>query len=289
MISARTLATVALREVAEVGPKTFQMLVMQFGPPEDLFEHSPEEIAGLPRLNHERALRILECREAFETIRERLEKIATRGINAITYFDDAYPERLREVSGPPPFFYLRGELPAESRTVAVVGSHKASAEGIGDAVAMGKQLAEEGIAVISGLARGIDAGAHVGAIAGGGKTYAALGCGLDNIHPRENKPLAEEVAVHGGLLSEYREDAKSSVPQLLARNRIVVGLAQAVVIGELPEKTKGTMAAADLAFKQGKPVFVLAKEQTKAVRELVHGGAYLIDTPESLDAVMAYV
>lgn len=288
MISERTLATVALREVAQVGPNTFQMLVMQFGPPEELFDRAPEEIADLPRLNFEKAKRILESGDAMAGVRDRLESLATHGIRAVTFFDEDYPDALRGITGPPPFFYLRGSLPDESRSVAVVGSHKASAEGISAAVALGKQLAEEGVAVISGLARGVDAGAHVGAIAGGGHTYAALGCGIENIFPRENKPLAEQVALHGGLISEYPVDAKSSVPQLLARNRIVVGLAQAVVIGELLEKSKGTMAAADLAFKQGKPVFVLA-DDSKAVRELVDQGAYLIDEPESLEAVMAYV
>jgi len=289
MINDRTAATVALREVAHVGPKTFQMLVMQFGPPEELFDRRPEELADLPRLNMEKAARILESGDAMDSVRNRLEELAMHGITAVTFFDEEYPESLRQISDPPPFFYLRGGLPDASRSVAVVGSHKASSEGIGDAVAIGKRLAEEGVAVVSGLARGVDAGAHVGAIAGAGKTYAALGCGIENIYPRENKPLAEQVALHGGLLSEYPVNAKSAVPQLLARNRVVVGLAQAVVVVELLEKSKGTMSAAELAFKQGKPVFVLARETSKAVQELVGQGAYVIDEPSSLDAVMAYV
>lgn len=289
MISDRTAATVALRECAEVGPKTFQMLVMQFGPPEELFNRSAVEISKLPRLNHEKAARLLECGKMLDAVRNRLEGLLAHGIRAVTYFDEAYPESLRSISSPPPFFYVRGTLPDEARAVAVVGSHRASTDGIADAVAIGKQLAEEGVAVISGLARGIDAGAHVGAIAGGGKTYAVVGCGLKNISPRENRPLAEQIELHGGLLSECPIDAKGSVPRLLARNRIVVGLAQAVVIVELLAKSKGTMAAVDIALKQGKPVFVVATDESNGVQELVARGAYPITDPASLEAVMAYV
>ncbi|MCK4224548.1 MAG: DNA-processing protein DprA [candidate division Zixibacteria bacterium] len=281
---------VALREKAKVGPKGFQQLLMSFGSPENVYKASKEELLSLPRMNPEKAEQILKSQDLLPEIEEHLLYLEEQGIGVLTILDDDYPQQLKQIDDPPPLLYFKGEFPIQSiQSVAVVGTHNATAEGIETAVQIGKELAQREVVVVSGLAKGIDAAAHVGAISQGGKTYAVLGSGLNKIYPSDNVTLAKEISQNGALITEYNLDVPVKVGQLMARNRIVVGLSQAVIVVEVNEKSEGTMDAVDLASKQGKPLFVMKKEGSQKVEELISEGAVSLQGVDDLDLVVNYL
>ena len=282
---------VALREKAKVGPKTFQQLLLEFGSPESVYKASVEELSTLPRITPEKAEEILESEELLPEIEEHLLYLKQRGIGVSTILDHDYPPMLKQISDPPPLLYFQGEFPIPAQTfVAVVGTHRGyTTSGIELAVEIGKDLAQRNAVVVSGLAEGIDASAHLGVLSEGGKTYAVLGTGLDKIYPAENATLANRISESGALISEYGLGVPVKVGQLMARNRIVVGLSQAVVVVEMHEDSPGTMDAANLAIKQGKPLFVMRREGSRKVDELVAEGAVLLEGAEHLDLVTDYL
>ncbi len=281
---------IALREKARLGPKTFQQLLLSFGSPENVYQASVEELSSFPRINPEKAEKILESKELLPEIGEHLLYLEEQGIGILTILDGDYPQLLKQIDDPPPLLYFRGEFPIQSiQSIAVVGTHNATAAGIEKAVQIGKALAKRKVVVVSGLARGIDTAAHIGAVKGGGKTYAIFGAGLNNIYPSESVPLAEQISKSGALITEYDLNVPVKVGRLMARNRIVVGLSQAVIVVEIDEKSPGTMDAASLAIKQGKPLFVMRKEGSRKVDELVAGGAVLLEGVERLDLVTDYL
>ncbi|MGB3093308.1 MAG: DNA-processing protein DprA [Candidatus Zixiibacteriota bacterium] len=281
---------IALREKARVGPKTFQQLLLTFGSPERVYQASVEELSSFPRISPEKAEKILESEELLPEIEKHLLYLEEQGIGILTILDGDYPQLLKQIDDPPPLLYFRGEFPIQNiQSIAVVGTHNATAAGIEKAVQIGKALAKRKVVVVSGLAKGIDAAAHIGAVKGGGKTYAVFGAGLNNIYPSENVPLAEQISKSGALITEYDLNVPVKVGRLMARNRIVVGLSQAIIVVEIEEKSPGTMDAASLAIKLGKPLFVMRKEGSQKVDELVAGGAVILEGFERLDLVTDYL
>lgn len=282
---------VALREKAKVGPKTFQQLLLSFGSPENVYKASVAELSSLPRITPQKAEEILESEQLLAEIEQHLVSLKQRSIGVSTILDDDYPPVLKQISDPPPLLYFQGEFPIAAQSfVAVVGTHRGyTTSGIELAVQIGKDLAQRNTVVVSGLAEGIDAAAHLGALSGGGKTYAVLGTGLDKIYPAENVTLANRISESGALISEYDLGVPVKVGQLMARNRIVVGLSQAVVVVEMDEESSGTADAANLAVKQGKPLFVMRKEGSRKADELVASGAVLLEGVERLDLVTNYL
>ena len=286
----------ALRERGKVGPKTFQMLLYHFGSPEAILNTPWEEIAALPRLNEKRAKEILGAGDWLDDAALELNALAREEIRLVTFLEDAYPERLKAINDPPPLLYLKGEFPVPSeRFIAVVGTHEATAEGIAAAAKFGKVLGEAGAVAVSGLARGIDAAGHVGALKVGGKCYGVLGSGFAQIYPKENEPLAAEVAKNGALISEYAPAVPVNVGQLMARNRIVVGLASAVIVVELPgledpeQNNSGTMNAMEKAREQGKPVYLYDPQKKLSVEKLYQWEAQSLTGPEQLSELLPYL
>ncbi len=179
-------------------------------------------------------------------------------ISTIKFADENYPKLLREISSPPQELYLRGTLPSlDSSIIAVVGTRKATTSGLSVAETIAFELAKTGLVVASGLAMGIDAAAHRGALKAGGKTVAVLGNGIDNIYPAQNQRLAKDILATGGaILSEYSPGTPSLPKNFIERNRIVSGLSIGVVIVEAPVKS-GALITAGFAGEQGRSVFVV--------------------------------
>ena len=278
----------ALREKAKVGPKTFQQLLLAFGSIESIFYASKEQLCGIPRINNEKANQILQLAKEIDEIENEIQKLEDGGIELSTILDENYPQILKQISDPPPMLYYKGEFPVESKKfVAVVGTHHATGEGIGNAVRMGKNLASRDVVVVSGLARGIDSAGHLGAVTAGGKTYAVLGSGFNHIYPPENLPLSDEITRNGALLSEYNPNVPINVGQLMARNRIVVGLSQAVIVVEMEERSMGTEDAILRTVEQGKPLFVC--KGNRNIDFLVEKGAVPISGEDDLDLVVNYI
>jgi len=282
---------VALREKAKVGPKGFQQLLMSFGSPENVYKASKEELLSLPRMTSQKAEQILKSQDSLPEIEEYLIYLEDQKIGLLTLLDDDYPRSLKQIDDPPPLLYFQGEFPVRKQIfVAVIGTHRGySVQRIELAVQIGKNLAQRGVVVVSGLAEGIDAAAHIGAIHQEGKTYAVLGTGLNKIFPSDNVALAEEITKNGALITEYNLNVPVKAGQLMARNRIVVGLSQAVIVVEMDENSTGTMDAANIAVKQGKPLFVMRKENSQKVEELIAEGAVLLQGVEDLDLVVNFL
>jgi DNA processing protein len=280
---------IALREVARVGPKTFQQLILAFGSPENIYRKDVKEIAELPRIGFKKAEEIYSSQDKLPEIEDHIIYLEEQGIRISTILDENYPSLLQKIDDPPPLLYFRGEFPLKkSLFVAVVGTHHATEDGKKEAILLGKAVAEMGGVVVSGLAKGIDKAAHMGAIMGGGKTYAVLGAGLKNIYPKENVALAEEITQNGALLTEFPLNVPVTVGQLMARNRVVVGLSRAVIVVET-QKTQGAMDAAQKASDSGKPLFVVKRGNEESLKELTAIGAVPIEGAKDLDLILKYI
>ncbi len=248
----------ALRHYGEVGPRTFRALIGYFSDVEAIHGAGLEELKSIEGLGEKRSQKIFEASNYLEEAAGFINSLNDINIKHCTALDENYPDLFEELNDPPPIIFYRGELPAnEEKRVAIVGSHEASNAGISVAVELASQLSNRSVSIVSGLASGIDAAAHVGALKAGGKTYAVLGSGLEHIYPEENRALAVEVMHHGGLITEYAPDTKSSPGYLLARNRLIVGLSQAVIIGEVFHDSAGTIDTATFCHEIGKLMFVL--------------------------------
>lgn len=256
--------------------------------PETLLEMEPEKLAAASGLG-ERALReVARLRGEFDPVDVRA-RLAERGVEAITLADEGYPARLKEIPDPPPALFVTGGL-SRARAVALVGSRKATPTGIETARALGRALAERGVCVVSGLALGIDAAAHEGALEAGGTTVGVLGCGVDVVYPRANLGLFGRVKSSGALVSEYYLGEAPLAWRFPARNRIIAGLCGEVVVVEAGEKS-GALITARHALEAGRDVWAVpgppgAPECRGSNRLLADGAGVLWDVREFLEAVV---
>jgi DNA processing protein len=281
-----------LREYGEVGPRTFRALIVHYGSPAAILEAELDELKAIHGLGDVRSRKICDCFEMLGKAEEFIQSLKEREIGFAVSSNENYPELLLELNDPPPIIFYRGKLPEKNeKTVAIVGTHKATNEGIASAVGLASQLADKSVSIVSGLARGIDASAHIGAIKGDGKTYAVIGSGFDNIYPEENRPLAIEIAHNGGIISEYPPDATISDGRLIARNRLTVGLSQAVIIGEVFGDSSGTLDTARFCHELGKLMFVIIDSNTildgdkSGIEKVLAMGAIPLTADQSVDII----
>jgi len=211
---------------------------------------------------------------------EQQRRSAELGIVILTLDDPEYPERLRRIPDPPRVLYRRGNLlPEDGEGIAVVGARACTAYGRTIAERLGRELAGAAVTVVSGLARGIDGCAHRGALAGGGRTVAVLGTGLDRVYPPEHRRLAAEIAQRGALLSEFPLASEPEPWHFPLRNRVISGLARGVVVVEAAERS-GALVTADMALEQGREVFAVPGPVTApssaGTNRLIRQGAGLV-------------
>ena len=208
-------------------------------------------------------------------------------IRELTPLDADYPERLRNIPDPPRTLYVRGSLPPDDRpTVAIIGARSASDYGLQVARSFGRALAMQGIGIISGMAAGIDSAGQWGAIDAEAKTYAVFGCGLNVCYPARNYLLYDKILEYGGgAISELPLDAPPIGKQFASRNRIIAGLADAVLVLEAREKS-GTFITVGDALDQGKQIFALPGRVTDALskgcNQLIRQGADILTSPEDV-------
>lgn len=196
-----------------------------------------------------------EVEQLVPQVPEMLARLAARGWRWLAAGNPGFPSALAELSDPPLGVFVRGQLPA-GPGVALVGARRASAYGREVAEWFGRELARAGVAVVSGMARGVDAAAHRGALAAGGPTLAVWGCGPDRVYPPEHASLAEEIAAHGALLTEYPLGSPPRSHHFPERNRLIAGLARVVVVVEA-EPRSGALITARLALDEGRDVLAV--------------------------------
>jgi DNA processing protein len=218
------------------------------------------------------------------------ERIRSAGTEVLTWQDEDYPGRLREVNGSPPVLYVRGDLlPEDEWAVAIVGTRRMTSYGRQIAEKVARTMASSGVTVVSGLARGVDAVAHRAALDAGGRTLAVLGSGIDRIYPPEHKRLAEKISNRGALISDYPFGTPPEAFNFPPRNRIISGLSMAVVVIEAGTRS-GALITASFAADQGRDVFAVPGNinapQSKGANALIQKGARpMLDPRDILEAL----
>ena len=217
-----------------------------------------------------------------------LRSLAARGVRWLARSDPVFPEQLRAIHDPPPGLFLRGSADPEllgRPAVAVVGARSCTDYGAHVARELARVLAASGVVVVSGLARGIDAWAHRGALDAGGRTVAVLGCGIDRDYPRAHAQLAAQIAATGVIVGEYPPGVAPAPWRFPARNRIVAGLTRGTVVVEARERS-GALITADLALDEGREVFAVPGEITsglsRGTNALLRSGAVPVTCAEDV-------
>ena len=226
---------------------------------------------------HDRAIRGF---RAFKAIDGDLARLSQMGATVLTIKDGSYPPSLKSIPDAPVVLYKKGPLPLPREAFAVVGARKASFEGMLLAEAIADTLSLAGITVVSGLARGIDAAAHKGALNGKGGTVGVLGCGIDRCYPMENWTLFESIGQVGALLTEYGPGADPRKHHFPERNRIIAGLSRGVLVVEASERS-GSLITARLALDYGREVMAIPgrvfDDAYKGANGLIKQGALLVE------------
>ena len=280
----------ALSSVEGLGSVRIKRLIARFGSVEAIFEAELPEIARLPSFNPVLASRILTVSGNFPTFREELEILSNQNIRVLCPEDPAYPAPLKSLPDAPAILCHTGELTKiDTECVAIVGTQQPTAEAIQLTLTLATALALAGFTIVSGLAVGIDACAHAGALAGTGKTIAVVGTDLSTVYPPENRKLATDIRTHGCLFSEHPFHTPPSPGNLIQRNRIISGLAMATIIVEA-KKTGGAMHTARYAQRQDKALLTCRWDgpisaTREGPRELIRSGAYPF-APTEVDKVV---
>lgn len=261
--------------VKGIGAVRLQGLRDHFGSLE-LAWQAPLDALQAAGLSPKLAERVAQVRAGVD-LDKYLAQVAAQGIHILTWEDDLYPPRLKEIDQPPPVLYVRGELTSEDFwAVAIVGTRRVTAYGRQVTEELASFLAANGVTVVSGLARGVDAVAHQSALKGGGRTLAVLGCGVDRVYPPEHAQLAEKMMSSGALLSDYAPGTPPDASNFPPRNRIISGLSMATVVVEAGE-TSGALITAQFAVDQGREVFAvpgnILAPQSKGTNRLIAQGA----------------
>jgi DNA processing protein len=271
----------ALSFVTGVGSRTAARLIDRFGSPSACFDAGvlALEAAGLKQ----DSVDAIKASETRERAKRELDELARIGGFALTLADENYPVLLRESYDPPIVLYCWGTLERAlaQPAIAVVGSRGCSTYGRNVAEMLARNLAERGVTVVSGLARGIDSAAHRGAIEGHGLTVAVMGTGLDTVYPKENRKLADQIREHGALLTEFPLGTPPISQNFPFRNRVISGLSLGVLVVEGAERS-GSLITARMAYEQGRDVFAVPGNITSSKsfgpNYLIKDGAKLVQS-----------
>ncbi|MBX7172319.1 MAG: DNA-processing protein DprA [Pyrinomonadaceae bacterium] len=271
---------ISLNMTPFVGPRASAKLLQRFGSAENVFHATRSELESL-RLRAE-AIDSIQNKEFHDKAEAELEQVKALGGDVLILDDGSYPFLLREISDPPITLYVRGNWQAcfDAPCVGVVGSRKCSTYGENASQMLSRDLAKEGICIVSGLARGIDSAAHRGTIEAGGKTIAVLGTGLDNIYPKENARLVEEILESGGaIVTQFPLGTPPLRENFPYRNRVISGLSLGVLVVEASEKS-GSLITARLATEQNREVFAvpgnITSKNSFGTNYLIKSGAKLV-------------
>lgn len=271
---AEVAASIGLSLLPGVGPRTVRRWLEQTGSAEAAWRMLPVLIG--PRATADEVL------AAWKSLAPEalLARAREQGLTVLTRRALRYPAGLQAIPDPPIALFVRGEI-GDDPAVAIVGARRATPYGRAAAERLAADLALAGVCVVSGLARGIDGAAHQAALDAGGRTIAILGCGLDQVYPREHRRLAEAVAARGALVSEFPPGVPPLPHHFPRRNRLISGMAMGVVVVEGAEDS-GTLVTVDYALDQGREVFAVPgsifSPKSRAPHNLLRQGARLVES-----------
>lgn len=279
---------IALKNVRGIGNRTIKLLAERFGHPRAVAGAGRNDLLAVEGVTPRMADAI---RAAFaggdfsRSVKKEFDLSRRKGYRLITQTEEAYPRLLLEIHDPPPYLYVNGQKPVFSPAVAVVGSRHPTAYGTSMAKRLGADLASAGLVVVSGMAAGIDAAAHRGALSAGGTTIAVLGSGLAVIYPPENRSLYHDIAEAGAVVSELPVLEPPRAYHFPARNRIISGMTMGTVVVEAAAKS-GSLITARLAAEQGRDVFAVPGSIRSCKSIGTHGllkqGAMLVEKVDDI-------
>lgn len=268
-----------LASVEGLGPVKKFALLNKFETAKRIYNATEKEILKVDGMSDKIVQNMQKAKDA--KLLEKYEKyILKNDIKIINISDDNYPAKLKNIYAPPITIFAKGDISLlNSKSIAVVGSREPSKYGIYVAEKFSKELSKEGITIVSGLARGIDTFAHVGALSSLGKTIAVLGSGIDIVYPKENAKYYREISEKGLIISEYIVGTAPESKNFPQRNRIISGLSDGVLVVEA-RKNSGTMITTDFALEQGKELYVIPGNITSnlsaGTNNLIKEGARLV-------------
>lgn len=279
------LDTIRLALIPGIGPHLRHELLKQFGSASAVLSAVPSQLRQVPGIGPELMKRLVQAHQQID-VAALASRCASSHVIMTTQEDATYPRALCELPDPPGVLFVRGELmPQDTLAVAIVGSRHATQYGLKQAHRIAYSLVQAGMTVVSGLARGIDAAAHRGALEAGGRTIAVLASGVCNIYPPEHASLADEIATSGAVISENRPDSspkKGSFPQ---RNRLISGLSLGVLVIEAAQRS-GALITVSHAIDQGRDVFAMPgrvdSRMSRGCHQLLRDGARLVESADDV-------
>jgi DNA processing protein len=274
----------SLKRVPGIGNHLFKRLIHRFKSPELVLEASLENLLQVEGVTS-RVATAIRNHKISEDIHRELERIDQKRIQIVTMTDPQYPPLLREIPDPPPYLYVYGLLEGSNGNIAVVGSRNATAYGMTTTRNLCADLAVRGMAIVSGMARGIDTAAHEGALIGKGKTIAVLGSGLGRVYPNENLKLFHRISRNGAVISEFPLLAEPEAHNFPIRNRIISGMSLGTVVVEASRKS-GSLITARLAAEQNREVFAVPGSvqsfKSTGTHTLIKQGAKLVEHAQDI-------
>ncbi len=268
-----------LASLENIGCITKKKLLEKFKNPEKIFFASKKDLLSIDGITNKIVDEIKNNKD--ELLLKKYEVyIKKNKIAVINIFDDEYPETLKNIYDPPITLFAKGNLDLlKKNSIAMVGCREPSEYGINVAKNMAKELSENGLVIVSGMARGIDTFSHIGAINGTGETISVLGSGIDIVYPKENINLYRKILEKGLILSEYIVGTKPYAFNFPQRNRIISGISKGVLVVEA-QMQSGTMITTDFALSQGKELYVIPgniySKTSKGTNELIKQGAKVV-------------
>jgi len=262
-----------------LGAAGCKRLIDKFGGPGEVLRAALKKRLHLPAIS-KKVLGAIGLPETRDLARRELDRTEKAGISLLCWDDSDFPDWLKNIPDPPVLLYIKGEKEVLAKPgISIVGSRAASTYGLRMAETLAYQLATAGFTVISGLALGIDAAAHRGALAAKGLTIAVLGCGLDIRYPAQNRDLFADIPENGAIISEYPLGTPPDGFRFPARNRIISGLGLGVLVVEATNRS-GSLITAELALDQGREVFAVPGQadslKSEGTHRLLQSGAKLV-------------
>ncbi len=269
--------------IAGIGGETQRKLLAAFGLPESVFSAGRSALRGIIG---DKATSLLLDTDNGARVETALAWAEGADQHIITLADPEYPRSLLEIPDPPSLLYVRGCLELLDRpTLAIVGSRSPTAQGIQNAERFASAFSDAGLIIASGLALGIDAAAHRGALSRTGDTIAFIGTGIDRIYPAKNRELALEIGARGAIVSEYPLGTPVSASNFPRRNRLISGISRGVLVVEAAQES-GSLITARLAAEQGREVFAIPgsihSPQSRGCHKLIKQGAKLVETAQDV-------
>lgn len=278
-------ALIRLSMTPGIGPRMIDHLLEHCFSASAVFMASDEKLSEVPRISS-RLIGAIRKAHRDPTISDLILWCRENQVAMVGREDEEYPLNLKTIPDPPAILYQRGTIePSDSLAVAVVGSRHSTSYGIKQAERLSRELAQAGVTIVSGLARGIDAAAHRGALQAGGRTIAVLAGGFGHLYPPEHAELARDIMQSGALLTESAPDIEPRGPLFPQRNRIIAGISLGVLVIEAADRS-GSLITARHAGEQGREIFALPGPVTSRVsrgcHQLIRDGAQLVTSGEQI-------